>query len=137
MKYDIISTRIRKTVSIKKPDDIYVELKRYAKSRQEQFFTITLDGSHDVIGIHLTTIGLVNKTVIHPREILIHLIKDNACSFIIAHNHTSNSIIPSDEDILGTKQIKRASDILEFHLLDHLIFNKYGFYSFRQNGLIE
>jgi len=71
MTFEIISTRrIRKEVRFKRPIDIYNFVKRYAKSRQEQFFVITLNGSHNVISIHFITIGLVNKTISSKRSIL-------------------------------------------------------------------
>jgi DNA repair protein RadC len=130
MTYDIISKR--KTLMIRHPDVLFQFLKRYTKSRQEHFFVITLNNSTEIIGIHISTIGLVNKTIIHPREVFIHAITDNAVSIIIAHNHSSSNLKPSDEDIEITKRLNDAGVLLGINVIDHLIINKYGYYSFRK-----
>jgi DNA repair protein RadC len=137
MKYDIISTRIRKTIKIRKPDDLHQFIKRYAKSRQEHFLVITMDGQHQIIGIHISTIGTAQKVVIHPREVFIHAIRDNATTIMVAHNHPSGGIKPSKEDIEITEKLNSAAEILGFFFLDHLIFTKKEFYSFRQNGKLS
>ena len=136
MTYEIISKRLRKTIKVRKPDDIYQVIKRYANYRQEVFLTITLSCSHEVIGIHISTIGLINRTIIHPREVYIHAILDNAFSIVIAHSHPSGSINPSNEDKEITKRIKEAGDLLGINVLDHLIISKKGYYSFRRDGKI-
>ena len=130
MTYDIISTRKIKTIRIKKPDDIYNCLKRYAKNEQEYFIVMTLNGKHEVIGTHIASVGLVNKTIIHPREVFKHAIKDNASAIIISHNHPSGDTSPSIEDNEITLRMKKAADILGINFLDHLIIGKNGYYSY-------
>jgi DNA repair protein RadC len=93
---------------------------------------ITLDCTHQIIGVHIATVGLINRTIIHPREVFIHAVRDMASSIAIAHNHPSGNIIPSSEDEKITMRIKEASDIMGFYFLDHLIFSKNNFYSFRR-----
>jgi DNA repair protein RadC len=135
VKYDIISTRkLRNIIQIKQPVDLIGFLKRYTKSKQEQFILITLNGVHEVIGIHIVTIGLVNQTIIHPREVFNRAIKDNASAIITAHNHPSGNCKPSAEDEVITGRLKEAAIILGFSFLDHLIIAKDGYYSFRQDG---
>jgi DNA repair protein RadC len=136
MAYDIISKRSRKSIKIKRPDDLYLFLKRYTKNRQEIFFAISLNNSHEIIGIHISTIGIMDKTFVHPREIFYHLIKDNASSFIVAHNHPSGHPVPSGEDIENTKRLLKASEIMGFHFLDHIIITKDNFCSIREKRLI-
>jgi DNA repair protein RadC len=132
MTYDILSTRkCRKNINIKHPNDLYNFLKRYAKSRQEMFFVLTLNTAHEIISIHISTIGLLNKSIVHPREVFIHAIKDNAASFMIAHNHPSGQLLPSPEDKEITENLKKASEIMGFIFLDHLIFTKKGFISMK------
>ena len=138
MRYDIITTRkLRKTITIKNPGDIYKYLKRYAKSKQEHFIVATLNGAHEVIAIHIATIGLVNTTIIHPREVFKYAYMDNASAIIVAHNHPSCNITPSDEDLDITIRLKEAGKILGIHFVDHLIISKYCFLSFRQEGLLN
>jgi len=136
MTFEIISTRrIRKEVRFKRPIDIYNFVKRYAKARQEQFFVITLNGSHNVISIHFITIGLVNKTIVHPREVFYHAIKDNAVSLVLAHNHPSGQLCASEEDEEITRRLIDASKIMGFHVVDHIIFSKNDYFSMRENNL--
>jgi len=134
MTYEIISIRKRKTLRIKQPCDLYTVLKKYAKCKQEQFLTITLNGSHDIIGIHIITIGLVNKTIIHPREVFYRVVHDNACAMAVAHNHPSGNLEPSPEDFEIHERLVSASQIMGIHFLDNLIISKNGFYSMRENG---
>jgi DNA repair protein RadC len=131
MTYEIISKRTRKTIKIKTPDDLFKFLKRYTESRQELFLVITLNNAHEIIGVHISTIGIIDKTIVHPTAIFYHLIKDNAASFIVAHNHPSGNLEPSGEDIENTERLLEASKIMGFHFLDHLIITKNNFCSIR------
>lgn len=137
MKYEIISIRKRKTIRVKRPIDLYNVLKKYTKNRQEQFLTITLNGAHDIVGIHITSIGIANRTIVHPREIFYHAIKDNACAIMIAHNHPSGQLNPSPEDKKITEDLIEAAKIMGMQFIDHLIIVKDNFYSFRENGLFN
>jgi DNA repair protein RadC len=133
MTYEIVSVRKRKTVKIKHPSDVYGLVKSFTKKKQEHFIVLTLNGSYDVISMRIVSIGLVNKTIIHPREIFIHAIKDNAIAIIVCHNHPSNNLEPSDEDIEVTEILEKAGKIIGINLLDHVIVSKSGYYSFKQN----
>jgi DNA repair protein RadC len=130
MTYEIISVRKRKTIRIVEPVDIYKAIKRYANKKQEYFLLITLNASKEIIAIHLVTIGLANKTIIHAREIFKHVFLDNAVGIIIAHNHPSGAVQPSDEDIELTKHIGECCKILGIHFIDSLIIAQKTFYSF-------
>jgi len=70
---------------------------------------------------------------VHPREIFADVIADRASAVIIAHNHPAGDLTPSQEDIAVTKRIKEASSILGIKLLDLIIFNQKGYYSFLEN----
>ena len=132
MTYDILSTRkCRKKINIKRPEDLYNFLKRYAKSRQEMFFVLTLNTANEIISIHISTVGLLNKSIVHPREVFIHAIKDNAASFMVAHNHPSGQLLSSPEDVEITENLDKASEIMGINFLDHLIFTKKGFISMK------
>jgi DNA repair protein RadC len=134
MTYDIISTRkFKKEINFQKPEDIVSFLKRYTKLEQEMFLVITLNGVNDVIRIHITTIGLINKTIINPREVFTRSLKDNSSSIIIVHNHPSGHSKPSKDDEEITQRMYDSSKILGITLLDHLIITKNDFYSFRQD----
>ena len=78
--------------------------------------------------------GLVNKTQVHPREVFADPITDRASAIIVAHNHPAGGLNPSKEDIEVTKQLKSAGEILGIRMLDHIILNHKGYYSFLEDG---
>ena len=86
------------------------------------------------MNIRVVSIGLINKSHVHPREVFAEVIAERASAVIIAHNHPNGDLTPSAEDIQVTKQIKEAALVLGLSLLDHIIFNSKGYYSFAEDG---
>lgn len=131
MTYQIISERKAKyETTVTGPRDAFTAIRRYAENKQEQFIVITLNGAHKIERVILNTIGLVNRTVVHPREVFKEAIKDSAAAIIVAHNHPSGNLVPSAEDNEVTERIKKAGDILGIPMLDHMVFNGEGYYSY-------
>lgn len=138
MQYDLLSVRsTREPYKVSCPSDIFSVLKRYANARNERFIVLTLDGAHQVIKANIISIGLVNRTVVHPREVFYPAIIQNACAIICSHNHPSGRLDPSPEDRDITDRLRRASEILGITLLDHVIIGRSGFYSFVEHGLLS
>jgi DNA repair protein RadC len=101
---------------------------------KECFVAITLDGAHKVIEMHVVSQGLVNRTLVHPREVFRPAIQDNAVSILLAHNHPSGSLEPSSEDADVTRRLKKSGELLGMPILDHLIVSpSLGYYSFLEN----
>jgi DNA repair protein RadC len=121
---------------IRHPEDIYSIIRHHADRRQEKFISISLNGAHEVLAVRIVTIGLVNRTIIHPREVLADPIQDRASSIAVAHNHPSGNLQPSMEDRRITQRLKDAAEILGLNFLDHLIFSDTDLFSFRREGLI-
>ena len=135
MTYEIISKRKKNnTAPVKSPDDAYNLLSRYHDAKQEHFIVITLNGAHEPISVAITSIGLVDKTIVHPREVFVRAIQDMASAIIVCHNHPSGSLKVSAEDDEITKRIQSAGLLLGIHVLDHIIFSKFGYASLRQEG---
>jgi DNA repair protein RadC len=88
------------------------------------------------MNVRVVTIGLVNKSQVHPREVFADVIAERASALIVAHNHPDGELKPSDEDIQITKRLKDAAGILGLNLLDHIIFNAKAYYSFAENEKI-
>ena len=118
------------------PKDAFPLIAHFADRKQEHFLCISLNGAHEVIFTRQITSGLVNRTVVHPREIFADPITDRACAIIVAHNHPSGNLEPSKEDIDITKRLRGAGDVLGIPLLDHLVFSSGSYYSFVEHGLI-
>ena len=130
--------RLRKMgvgATISSPGDIYREVRHYASRHQEQFIVLVLNGAHEVLNIFVATVGLVNKTLVHPREVFSDAIARRATAIAIAHNHPSGNLDPSEDDINVTRRIKAAGEILGIKVLDHLVFTDKGYYSFLEHSL--
>jgi len=104
------------------------------KCKQEHFLVMYLDGGNKVIETRIVFMGTVNRLMVHPREVFAPAFEMRAASLIIGHNHPSGNIEPSTEDVLMTKRLKEAGEILGIEILDHVIFTDTNHYSFQGNG---
>jgi DNA repair protein RadC len=103
---------------------------------KEHFIALYLDGEHKIISHSIVSIGLLTETQVHPREVFQPALMAGARAVIVAHNHPSGSLLPSDDDKKVTKQLKEASKILGIILLDHVIFTDDGkYYSFSDSEI--
>lgn len=118
------------------PRDVFELLRQYSAKRQEHFLTVTLNGANEVLAVRVITIGLLDRTHVHPREVFADAITDRAASIILAHNHPSGSLTPSDEDRVITWRLLEAGRLLGVPVLDHLIISERGFLSFEEAGLL-
>ncbi|MDD5435407.1 MAG: DNA repair protein RadC [Nitrospira sp.] len=116
------------------PADVLPLIQNYADRKQEHFFCISINGANEVIKSRVVSVGLVNKTQVHPREVFADPITDRASAIIVAHNHPVGELAPSMEDKEITEQLKAAGEILGIRLLEHIIFNHKGYFSFLENG---
>lgn len=116
------------------PTDVMPLISHMSDRKQEHFICISLNGASEVIATRIVTVGLVNMTQVHPREVFADPITDRATGIIIAHNHPSGSLTPSRQDMEVTKLIKEAGEILGIRLVDHIIFNTKGYFSFLEEG---
>jgi DNA repair protein RadC len=111
--------------------------------RQEVFWVLLLNAKHRLIGQpHRVTMGLVDASPVHPREVFSPVLRHNAAAAIIAHNHPSGDPTPSPEDIRVTRQLVESARIMELRLLDHVIIGRAGegrtgYLSLREQGLVD
>ncbi len=127
---------IRSNRRISSASEVYQELKTFADRAQEYFLTITLDGASHIIETRTVFIGTLNQSLVHPREVFADAIADRAAGIIIAHNHPSGTLEPSQADIQITRRLEEVAKLVGIELLDHLIITKEGYYSFSDEGLI-
>jgi len=123
-----------KPTKITSPSDCVPLLGEYRDAETEQFIVIILDSEHKVIEIKVISSGILNKAIIHPREVFRPALIANACSIIIAHNHPSGNLEPSKEDRDITYRLKEAGELLGVGVLDHIIISIKGYYSFLEEG---
>jgi DNA repair protein RadC len=112
------------------PKAVYQALISYATKKQEHLIVLSLNGAQEMIALRVISVGLINQTHIHPREVFADPLTDRAASIIIAHNHPTGELRPSTEDEQMTTQLAHAGKILGIPLQDHIIFNQFGYFSF-------
>lgn len=103
---------------------------------KEEFYVIILNSSNQIIRETLISSGLLNASLVHPREVFRLAITENAASIILIHNHPTGNINPSKEDISITNQLVESGKLIDIKVLDHLIIAGEDYYSFAKNGLI-
>src|SRR3989339_58734 len=118
------------------PQLVYDYLKTSLRgASDEEFKILFLDNRNKLIGIETFESGTVNPAVVYPRKVVERALYNHAVGVIIAHNHPSGALQPSQDDIDVTKTIKNALRTVDIALLDHIIIGNNEYYSFRNNGI--
>jgi DNA repair protein RadC len=117
---------------IKHPSDIFSIVRHYANRKQERFICLSLNGAHEVLAVRVVTVGLVNRTIVHPREVFADPLADRSCAVAVCHNHPSGNLKPSTEDDEVTSILEKAAEVLGIRFLDHIIFSETAYFSYRQ-----
>ncbi len=128
--------RIKNNPVITNANRAYEHLHEYHHLDREHFIAITLDGASRVIGTHTISIGTLNQSLVHPREVFYPAIKDKAAAIIIAHNHPSGQLFPSRADKQVTTRLKDAGKLIGINIVDHIILTPDGYYSFQDEGVL-
>jgi DNA repair protein RadC len=116
------------------PADLLPHIRHFADRKQEHFLCASINGANEILNIRVISIGLIDRTPIHPREVFADALSDRAAAVIVAHNHPSGGLAPSPADIEVTSQLKAAGEIIGIALLDHIIFNRSDYFSFLEAG---
>ena len=114
-------------------------IKMQGQPDREQFCIIMLDTKNVVIGLNIVSTGSLSSATVHPREVLKPAILSNSCSLILCHNHPSGSLSPSKEDLIITKKLIEAANIMGIQIHEHIIISMEDarYYSFADNGFIK
>lgn len=118
-------------------EDVAKNLKDISEKKQEYFICLTLDGANRLIARRTITIGTLNSSLSHPREVFADAVSDRAANIIICHNHPSGVLRPSENDLEITKRLSESGKLLGINLVDHVILTKNGYFSFEEEGLIK
>ena len=121
-------------VKIETPADLLPHVRHFADRKQEHFLCATINGANEILNIRVVSMGLIDRTPVHPREVFADALSDRASAVIVAHNHPAGDLEPSPSDISITAQLKAAGSIVGIELLDHIIFNRTGYFSFLEAG---
>ncbi|OGG61847.1 hypothetical protein A3C87_00415 [Candidatus Kaiserbacteria bacterium RIFCSPHIGHO2_02_FULL_49_34] len=107
--------------SVFQTKDIYHQCADFRTSKKEHFAAFYLDTQNNLIERQIISIGTLNSSLVHPREVFEPAIRHSAANIIVAHNHPGGALDPSPEDIDVTHRLKNAGEILGIHLIDHVI----------------
>lgn len=117
--------------------DAYKILYRlFADLNHEEFWIITMAQSNKVIGTHLVSKGGLAATIVDPKIIFQIALENHAASIILAHNHPSGGLKPSQQDISITKRLCEAGRVLEIKVFDHIIVTDDSYFSFGDAGML-
>lgn len=120
---------------IKSPDDVYHFIYPHLREKKrEKFIVLYMDTKNQIIRTELISIGSLNSSVVHPREIFKPAFLESSASVILVHNHPSGDSRPSTEDIAMTQKVYQAGKILGIDVLDHIIIGDKTFTSLKQDG---
>jgi len=104
--------------------------------KDEEFCVIYLDAQNQIIEFETVQKGIANQAVVYPRQVLERALRMKASALILAHNHPSGHVRPSDADIRLTKTIQETAKALDILIHDHIIIGENRFFSFREEGLM-
>ena len=105
--------------------------------KKEHFYALLLDSKNRIIGdAKLISIGTLNSSLVHPRELFKPAIRDSANAIILVHNHPSGNPDPSDDDYKVNEVITNSGNLLNIKVLDHIIIGKDFFYSFKEKKIM-
>jgi DNA repair protein RadC len=86
------------------------------------------------LNVRVISIGLIDRSPVHPREVFADAVADRASGIVVAHNHPAGGLDPSPADVEITRQLKQAGEVVGIALLDHIIFSRSGYFSFLEAG---
>lgn len=126
----------KQAVLILSPSEVWQQLKDIRESKKEHFVVFFLNTQNQEIQRETISVGTLNSSLIHPREVFEPAIKHLASHILVAHNHPSGSLEPSDEDLNVTKRLCDSGKLLGIEVIDHVIVTAKGYMSFKEKNLI-
>lgn len=117
------------------PNDIFHKFSYLAQESKEYFMVLHLDGKNRIVCIDQVSVGSLNQSIVHPREVFKSALLSSAAAIILLHNHPSGDPAPSREDMEITRRLKEAGELIGVKILDHIIIgDRYA--SFVESGLL-
>ncbi|MEJ2109180.1 MAG: DNA repair protein RadC [Acidobacteriota bacterium] len=110
---------------------------RFKSATREHFISLHLNSKNRLIREVLVSIGSLNTSVVHPREVFAPAVRDSAAALIFFHNHPSGDPAPSSEDNECTHRLVKAGRILGIRVLDHIVFGHDSYFSFSDKGCLD
>lgn len=121
---------VKEDTKINTPRDIYnllfatLQMEDEIDRQREHFWVILMDARNAVLALDLVSLGTINSSLVHPREVFRRAVSLGCCAIAIGHNHPTGNLEPSAEDLATTTRLVKAGEILGIKLLDHIILGK-------------
>jgi DNA repair protein RadC len=122
--------------TVRTPQDAVDQVAAIRTYRKENFVLLCLDARNQLIHKETVSVGTLNASLVHPREVFQIALARSAASVILAHNHPSGDTSPSEEDVEITRRMAKAGQIMGIEVLDHLIVSGRGHTSLKEAGLL-
>jgi DNA repair protein RadC len=131
----IQSTDLNRRIKISGPNEVVNYFRaQLSDLKVEKFISVLLNTKNEIINWEVVSIGSLNASIVHPREVFNRAIKRSAASILVVHNHPSGHVSPSKEDCHVTKRLSEAGNLIGIPLVDHIIIGKSGYYSFKEEN---
>jgi len=124
------------SATIRGPDDVLAQVRDLLRARREHFVVLMLNARHELQCREVVSIGSLNASIVHPREVFLPAILHSAASVVLVHNHPSGDPEPSDEDLGITRRLVQVGDLIGIAVLDHVIIATRGIVSFKSRQLL-
>ena len=121
--------------TVRSPSDVADAVAGIRKNKKENFVILCLNARNQVIRKETISIGSLNASIVHPREVFEPAIRESAASVVLVHNHPSGDTRPSDDDIELTRRLVKAGEIMGIEVLDHVIVCEKKHLSMKEQGL--
>jgi len=118
------------------PQQVYDTFSFLMKETKEMFLTLHLDGKNRIMALDMVSVGSLNQSIVHPREVFKTACLSNAAALILIHQHPSGDPTPSSEDISITRRLKEAGELMGIRVLDHIIIGDGEYCSFVEKGML-
>jgi len=121
---------------IRGPEDVLAQARDLARARKEHFAVLLLNARHELQAREIVSIGSLNASIVHPREVFLPAILHSAASVVLVHNHPSGDPEPSEEDLSITRRLVEVGELVGIQVLDHVIVAQRGVVSLRSRQLM-
>ncbi len=122
--------------TINSPRDVLPIVADIRDHRKEHFVALFLNGRNQVIHREDVSVGSLSQTLVHPREVFGPAVGSSAASVVLAHNHPSGDVNPSQNDLELTRRMVQAGEIMGIEVVDHVILSSRAFLSFKEMGIL-
>lgn len=133
---DEIARYLKTGTRYTRPKEVFETFSFLMRETKEVFLALHLDGKNRIVCMDVVSIGSLNQSIVHPREVFKTALLSSAAAIILLHNHPSGDPSPSSEDISITRRLREAGEIMGIKILDHIVIGDGEYVSFVERGLV-